>query len=613
VTVSQPRPSANAPDLELLRHYEPVVRFTRGESFFPASVATYVRSSAHIRREAGIEQVLASPGDLTEHDLVSDPGAPTTTQEYITVAGVSDPSSLAELLPLVRNQAIGFRRGGGRLTRVGYASRLVDALFSLSLLARGRVPGSLARRAVHAYRPLAHGEHPYYGRVIRSESWIVLQYWLFYTFNDWRSGFNGANDHEADWEQVLVYLYRDDDGLAVPRWVAYAQHDYDGRDLRRRWDDRAELELVDDHPVVYAAAGSHASYFRGGEYLTEQELRLPAIVRGILNTFSRLMHGARPGRRERILPIAFVDYARGDGVSIGPGADRPWTPVVLDSSQQWVSAYRGLWGVSVQDPFEGEDAPAGPMFNRDGTVRRSWLDPVGFADLDSVPPPSQELTLLSEREAALVARQRELDETIPAVERRSAAAGAEHPNVPSSRASTTARELDALQAELVPLYEERAENLLRLGALRHRREALARGEDDPPQSHLRKIPVPAAVGASRSGFLLEAWAAMSVGLLLLALVGILVLAPGLGVAAALVVIAGFIFVESILQSRVVALLATWTRLLALVASIVLVVTFWQPVVIAIAIAAALFVLRENIVELIPAPSEPPEERDAGRP
>ena len=56
-----------------------------------------------------------------------------------------------------------------------------------------------------------------------------------------------------------------------------------------------------------------------------------------------------------------------------------WSPVLLDESQQWAFEYSGLWGVSIQDPFEGEEAPAGPVFNRDGSVRGSWFDPLGFS------------------------------------------------------------------------------------------------------------------------------------------------------------------------------------------------------------------------------------------
>ena len=40
-----------------------------------------------------------------------------------------------------------FRAGRGRLARVGYISRFVDALYSIALLARGRVPGEAAAAA----------------------------------------------------------------------------------------------------------------------------------------------------------------------------------------------------------------------------------------------------------------------------------------------------------------------------------------------------------------------------------------------------------------------------------------------------------------------------------
>ena len=74
----------------------------------------------------------------------------------------------------------------------------------------------------------------------------------------WRE-FIGVEVERLGWE---VW----DERELVPAWVAYASHDFHGADLRRRWDDRVDLELVDGHPVVYAGAGSHAAYFRPGEY-----------------------------------------------------------------------------------------------------------------------------------------------------------------------------------------------------------------------------------------------------------------------------------------------------------------------------------------------------------
>lgn len=89
--------------------------------------------------------------------------------------------------------------------------------------------------------------------------------------------FSGANDHEADWEMVCIYLAPNGQDELHPEWVAFASHDYQGDDLRRRWDD-PEVQKAGDHPVIYAGAGSHASYFTAGEYLTEIELNVLAPV-----------------------------------------------------------------------------------------------------------------------------------------------------------------------------------------------------------------------------------------------------------------------------------------------------------------------------------------------
>ncbi len=71
-----------------------------------------------------------------------------------------------------------FRPGTGRLARVGYASRFVDALFDLSRLARGRVPGDTAAAAALLYRQMQteNEEYRYHGRVVRVDGWVVLQY-----------------------------------------------------------------------------------------------------------------------------------------------------------------------------------------------------------------------------------------------------------------------------------------------------------------------------------------------------------------------------------------------------------------------------------------------------
>ncbi len=83
---------------------------------------------------------------------------------------------------------------------------------------------------------------------------LALEYWFYYYFND----FN--NKHESDWEgiQLVFDAATVEEALqTAPSEVGYAQHE--GGE-RADWDDE-KLEKVGDHPVVYPAAGSHASYF----------------------------------------------------------------------------------------------------------------------------------------------------------------------------------------------------------------------------------------------------------------------------------------------------------------------------------------------------------------
>jgi hypothetical protein len=89
---------------------------------------------------------------------------------------------------------------------------------------------------------------------------IAVQYWLFWYHNP------AKNDHEGDWEFVQVLFEADtaDEALAsTPVGVGYAQHT--GGE-RAGWDDD-DLEREGDRPVVYAAKGSHASYFGSALYL----------------------------------------------------------------------------------------------------------------------------------------------------------------------------------------------------------------------------------------------------------------------------------------------------------------------------------------------------------
>ena len=107
--------------------------------------------------------------------------------------------------------------------------------------------------------------------------------------------------------------------------------------------------------------------------------------------------------------IPYLDYARGDGRVIGAGGE-PWDAVVIDDSTPWVGGYRGLWGLDTGDRLGGERGPAGPRYERDGTVRPSWADPVGWAGLAKVAPnPAVEREYVQARVAQIDGRLEELE------------------------------------------------------------------------------------------------------------------------------------------------------------------------------------------------------------
>jgi hypothetical protein len=618
--------SAEHPEAEaLLRRFEPVLRTTRGDKFYPMDVEPYVRVCSLWVQRPGEEAVCAVPsGKLDLEGIVQQPLDESGAVHFLKFTDLRDVKRLGSRgarFKVFRKRAArglkesreAFRAGRGRLARVGYVSRFVDALYSITLLARGRVPGESAAAASVAYeRIMAEHEHyKYHGRVVRQDGWMILQYWLFFPFNDWRSGFFGANDHEADWETVFVYLSESETGEMSPEWVAYAAHDFTGDNLRRRWDD-PEVEKVGDHPVVYVGAGSHASYYAPGEYLTELILPLPARLAraaGAMRSFWRKRLGQYAGSDEEegassYLHIPFVDYARGDGLAIGPGGDREWnSPRLMQGPlPAWVAGYRGLWGLYARDPFEGENAPAGPMYNRDKSVRRAWYDPVGWAGLDKVPPPTEALEVVLEQHANVETRCAALRTQIDEKSRRLKELGVEaaamrdrsHLDAPykekTKQVGELSREVDRLRAQLAT-DEAVAESLSAYA------DRLKAGEREPARAHITRAHRPASETELRISRVAEAWAAVSVSLVLISFVGIALFEREHLISMLVFSIALFAFVEAGFRGRLVNLIGSVNIGLAVVATLILVYEFFWQLVVAAVLILGLYVLWDNLREL----------------
>ena len=162
-----------------------------------------------------------------------------------------------------------------------------------------------------------------YVNVVRSDSTTVIQYWLFYIFN------NGPmNDHQGDIEVIQVFL----DSFGDPQTVLASQH---GAGQNVDWND---VEKSDDHPVIYVAEGSHANYFRS--------------------------YQGRMGLEN--------DVVGSDGKTINPDQ----LTIVQLNSQSWLD-FRGRWGYwgTEQEVALGRAGPVGPVFNQDG-IR--WSQPYSY-------------------------------------------------------------------------------------------------------------------------------------------------------------------------------------------------------------------------------------------
>src|SRR3954447_14715077 len=164
---------------------------------------------------------------------------------------------------------------------------------------------------------------------------FVVQYWFFYYFNE----FNDV--HEGDWEGMQIAFDAPTPELALaeaPSKIALFQH---GGGETADWDDD-QVSKEGSHPVVYEAAGSHASFFGSAVYLQTGQ---GGSGLGCDNT-------TEPVRRLAVVP----ELVPTDPIKGGPA--------------QWLT-YEGHWG---QKEKGFNNGPTGP------NTKQVWKEPYTWMD-----------------------------------------------------------------------------------------------------------------------------------------------------------------------------------------------------------------------------------------
>jgi hypothetical protein len=262
----------------------------------------------------------------------------------------------------------------------------------------------------------------------------------------------------------------------------------------------------------------------------------------------------------------------------------------------------GCGGLDTWDPIGGERAPSGPKYNRDGSVRLSWRDPLAWAGLDKVLPPRESAAAMAELLADFQTQQDQLAGEIDAsrTELRKLAL-----EVDALRATEylsdvlRQREADLVQAEKqLHTLSERANSLQESQEAGSEHQArLQAGDFGPPRAHISHAnkPQPPAASLSRFAYL---WAAASGGLLLLLVAALIYMRPLYWPVwlAGIAVLFGAL--DAAVRGKLASYLIRLTVVLALVTSGLLLFRFWLPVVILGFAAIAIIMIRDNVREIL---------------
>jgi hypothetical protein len=283
--------------------------------------------------ESAAEELAEKYVPIVELRKEDNPPCETSAEQY-------QPTSVDTVLG---NPSVELQHGAdGTLTTVRHAPTAEDIAglrgdWYLNL--EGRALGNTCVYAKAFKKLLAEGKAPAvtYAHIARERghSGFALQYWFFWYFNQ----FNDL--HEGDWEGMQITFEAETPAAALheePSEIILFQH---AGGERASWED-GKVQKEGTHPIVYPAAGSHATFYDSAVYVENGQ---HGSGLGCDNT-------TEPLRELKLTPILMPNGV----VSTGPFA---WT------------SYYGRWGEREKGYNNG---PTGPQ------TKTVWREPFAWME-----------------------------------------------------------------------------------------------------------------------------------------------------------------------------------------------------------------------------------------
>lgn len=343
----------------LANQYAPIMKFAEGEHFFPMDAQDYVaRCSLHRWEGEDNQRMIHAPGTVDFEKMVAAP-----EKEHFLVYAEEDYTPSEAEMARVRAQGL----DDSVIAVRKLVSRVTDGKRSQAFQRAKVLYEQDPFKPVIYYRVLQKHQHP--GNL------DIIQYYFFYAFNDWATTHKGINDHEADWERIILYFNNFADGPIAAAYSAHSEH------YTRSWDEVRDPQA--NRPVVFVDGGSHASL--PPDQVGEQE----GLLKRIWDFIKRGGAQWKPG--EIVVGFSETENWHAPTLKALPDVDPA-------GQKNWVNGFEGLWGAryywdtpwyirfffKLFDAVRGTErpgrAPGGPMHSGTGMVRDDWRDPQAWYD-----------------------------------------------------------------------------------------------------------------------------------------------------------------------------------------------------------------------------------------